>query len=52
VDGRARVLIVEDDEKLRKLLARVLGEEHTVTALASGREALARIEAGEQFDLI
>jgi DNA-binding NtrC family response regulator len=49
---RTRVLVIDDDQKLGRLLARALAREHEVTAVTSAREALARIEAGDRFDLI
>jgi len=52
VNERTRALVVDDDEKLAKLLAVALGREHEVTVATSGREALARVEAGERFDLM
>ncbi len=52
MDERTRVLVVDDDELLAKLLARTLSREHEVTVVTSAREALARVEAGERFDLI
>jgi len=51
-ERRARVLIIDDDQKLGRILARALAREHEVTVMTSAREALARIEAGDRFDLI
>ena len=52
MDERTHVLVIDDDELLARLLARALGREHEVTVVTSVREALARVEAGERFDLI
>lgn len=49
---RGRVLVVDDESLIANGLARVLGSEHDVTCLTSSREALARCEAGERFDVI
>ncbi len=47
-----RILIVDDDEGMRRLLVRVLGREgYEPLAVASGSEALAEL-AGEPFDLV
>ncbi len=48
----ARVLVVDDEERVRKLLTRLLQEEgHRVRAASSGREALEALE-GEAYDLV
>jgi PAS domain S-box-containing protein len=47
-----RILIVDDEPMVGRLVERALGREHQVTAVTSGRQALARIEAGERFDVI
>ena len=49
---RARVLVVDDEAKLGKVIARTLAPEHDVLVLTSAQEALDRIVAGERFDLI
>src|SRR3712207_2129301 len=52
IRGMMRVLVVEDEEKLARLISRVLGEEgYTVEAETNGRAALARALTGE-FDLL
>jgi DNA-binding response OmpR family regulator len=50
--NRAHVLIIEDDPRLARVMARVLAEEHDVTVLTSAQEGLDRIAGGERFDLI
>lgn len=49
---RGRVLVVDDDVLLGKMLKRALDPEHDVLVVASGREALDLIASGERFDLI
>ncbi len=53
VRPRTRVLIIDDEvvfaSALRRLLAR---DEHQITIVHDGREAIARAEAGERFDAI
>lgn len=51
VTQRARILIVDDEEMLGAIVRRVL-KGHDVTVLTSAREALARIDTGERFDVI
>jgi len=47
-----RILIVDDDDGMRRLLVRVLGREgYEPLAVASGREALAEL-AADPFDLV
>ncbi|MCM2270912.1 MAG: response regulator, partial [Thermoanaerobaculia bacterium] len=49
----ARLLLVEDRDSLRRVLARALAEEgHDVVAEADAPPALARLAAGEPFDLV
>jgi DNA-binding NtrC family response regulator len=48
----ARVLVVEDRESLRRLIAHALeGQGHNVTAVADGEAAIAALE-GQSFDLL
>ncbi|HSN91268.1 MAG TPA: ATP-binding protein [Anaeromyxobacteraceae bacterium] len=49
---RLRLLLVDDEPLVTSSLVRSLGSEHWLTVSGSGREALARIEAGERFDVI
>jgi len=49
---RGRILVVDDEELIRRLNSRVLGIEHEVVMVETGREALARIQAGERFDVV
>jgi two-component system NtrC family sensor kinase len=47
-----RILVVDDDAQVRGALARILAREHAVEEASGGREALARIAAGERYDAI
>jgi CheY-like chemotaxis protein/anti-sigma regulatory factor (Ser/Thr protein kinase) len=49
---RGRILIVDDDEMVGKVLQRLFKPEHDVTAFASAEVALERLIAGERFDVI
>ncbi len=49
---RKRILVIEDDLKFGRLVARVLAPEHDVLVLTSAREALEQIPARERFDLV
>jgi PAS domain S-box-containing protein len=49
---RGRVLVVDDEEQIRKVLQRTLGLRHAVVTAASGREAQALLENDQAFDLI
>ena len=47
-----RILIVDDEDGMRRLLSRVLSREgYETTTVASGAEALRQV-AGERFDLV
>ncbi len=50
--GRARILVVDDEPDVGEALELALEPEHDVLSLQEGRGALARIEAGDRFDLI
>jgi PAS domain S-box-containing protein len=49
---KARLLIVDDDPLVGTSLRRVLSREHDVTVELGAREALARLVAGEAFDVV
>ncbi len=49
---RARVLVIDDEVAVGRALERSLRRHHDVVLLTSGKEALARISAGERFDAI
>jgi CheY-like chemotaxis protein len=48
----ARVLVVDDEPLVGRAVARVLGQRHEVLVATSGREALALIDDGRDFDLV
>jgi CheY-like chemotaxis protein len=50
--SRGRVLFVDDEPQLGILVEQALRSAHEVTPVASGREALHRIAAGERYDVI
>ena len=47
-----RVLIIDDEPMILGALRRALDPDYQVTCLSSGREALARLSAGERFDVV
>jgi PAS domain S-box-containing protein len=49
---RARILCVDDEAAIGQAIKRVLVAEHDVELVANAAEALARVEAGQRFDLI
>lgn len=49
---RGRVLVVDDEEPIRRVLKRVLSSEHDVVCVASGREGRALLEHDAAFDLV
>ena len=49
---RLRLLVVDDDPRVGRSLARVLGQDHDVEALTSAVQAVERIERGERWDAI
>lgn len=49
---RGKVMVVDDEEAVLRSIARLLQSEHDVVALSDPREALARIESGERYDVV
>jgi len=49
--GRGRVLIVDDEPVLLHLMRRILQRDHDVVATTQAAEAIARLQAGERFDV-
>jgi CheY-like chemotaxis protein len=49
---RARVLVIDDEPKNGRAIARAIGGEHDVVIVDRAREALAKIRDGERFDVI
>jgi CheY-like chemotaxis protein len=50
--GKARIIVVDDEAALGRVLARTLGDEYEVHTSTSGKDALARLASGERFDVI
>ena len=49
---RGRILVVDDELLLCRLMERALAAEHEVVTCTRARDALTRIVAGERFDLL
>ena len=49
---RARVLVVDDEPRIGSAIARILDPAHDVTAVYTARDAILRLERGEQYDVI
>ena len=49
---RARVLVVDDEELVGRVIRRALSVAHDVTVTTSAAQALAALDAGPPFDLI
>ena len=49
---RGRILVVDDEAMVVKIVKRVLAKEHDVVAVVSAKEALALFARGEKFDLV
>jgi CheY-like chemotaxis protein len=49
---RTRILAIDDEPALRKLISRALAPDNDVTAVASGEEALETLHNGTTFDVI
>ena len=50
--GRARVLVVDDEMQIGHTMRDLLEAEHDVLAMTSGRDALAAVRSGQDFDVI
>ena len=50
VDGgrRAKILVIDDEERIGTMLARVLGADHDVEATTDANGVIARVRAGER----
>jgi PAS domain S-box-containing protein len=49
---RGRILIVDDEDLIRRALARMLGREHEVVAVESGEQARALLRTDAGFDVV
>jgi CheY-like chemotaxis protein len=49
---RLRVLVVDDEPRLREAFAKLLRSDHEVIEAGSGADALACVESGDHFDAI
>ena len=49
---RARILVVDDEPMVGRVVERSLCSEHDVVTVTAARDALNRLELGEQFDLV
>lgn len=49
---KRRVLVVDDDETIRRTYTRILRATCEVVDVSSGEAGLARLEAGERFDAV
>jgi two-component system cell cycle sensor histidine kinase/response regulator CckA len=49
---RGRVLAIDDEPAIGRVVSRVLQSEHDVSVVADAREALTRIASGEVFDVV
>jgi PAS domain S-box-containing protein len=49
---RGKVLVVDDDDLVGQVVARVLAQEHDVIAVHSAREAVELFESGQRFDVV
>jgi CheY-like chemotaxis protein len=51
-NGRARILLVDDEPLILRSVARLLRDQHDIEVAANGREAYDMLTSGEQFDLV
>jgi PAS domain S-box-containing protein len=49
---RGRVLVVDDEETIRKSMERMLGQDHDLVMVASGEQAQALLEQDPAFDVV
>ena len=50
--GRGRILVVDDEAPIRAMMKRLLGKQHEVVAVGSGKEARALLDGDRAFDVI
>ena len=50
--GRARILVVDDEENIREILSEMLSGDHDVVTAADGFEAIERLKADPDIDLV
>jgi signal transduction histidine kinase len=48
---RAQILVIDDEPAIGRSIQRILKGAHDVTLAADGRDALARVQGGERYDL-
>jgi CheY-like chemotaxis protein len=49
---RGHILVVDDDAMAARVVGRVLGSDHDIVDVRSGKDAISRLKAGEQYDLV
>src|SRR4051812_21070576 len=49
---RGRVLVVDDEPMVGSSIRRLLGRDHEVVVVQSGKEAVAKVASGERYDVI
>ncbi len=49
---RGRVLVIDDEVSIGRSIQRLLRDQHDVVAVSSALEAIARLRAGERYDVI
>lgn len=47
-----RILVIDDDATIRKILSRLLSRDHRVTCASQGQEALNLLDSGQEFEVI
>jgi PAS domain S-box-containing protein len=47
-----RILVIDDEPSVGRSLSRLIGSQHQVTVVQSGREGMARLASSEPFDVI
>jgi CheY-like chemotaxis protein len=51
-ERRGHILVVDDDAMAARVVGRVLGAQHDIVDVRSGKDAMARLQSGEHFDLV
>jgi CheY-like chemotaxis protein len=52
VKRAGRLLVIDDEEPIGRVVGRAFADRHEVTVVQHARDAFARFEAGERFDLV